>query len=143
MTDPIHILYVEDNVGDVHLMKEALAELRLRMCVHHVNNGEAALDFIARRAAYTAAPEVQAIVLDLNLPRTSGLEVLRELAAYPRATVPPIVVLTTAAREQDVRSAAADLPFRFLTKPLDFNEFLEMVTIIERYAREASSQPPA
>lgn len=136
MSEPIQLLYAEDNLGDVALMREAIAELGLALCLHQVGDGAAALAFLERRAPYVDAPAVVAMLLDLNLPRKSGLEVLQELAAGPRERVPPIVVLTTSAREQDLREAAGQLPFEFITKPIDFDEFLTVVTRIDAFARQ-------
>lgn len=126
-SDCLDILYAEDNPADFRLMEEALHELGVQHRLHRVVDGDQALSFLKRQGAYSRAPSVSITILDLNLPRKSGLELLRELAADPSFLGARIVVLTTAARERDVRVAAAPLTIHFMTKPMDFEDFVTMV----------------
>lgn len=132
MTAPVPFLYVEDNLADVGLMNEGLEELALPLAMHHVGDGELALAFLSTPPESTVP--VQFVLLDLNLPRLSGLEVLARLAERAPEAVPPIIVLTTSAREQDVRAAAKELRVHFVIKPLDFLDFLELLRRVSAYA---------
>ena len=122
-----HILYAEDNLPDVLLLREALVELNLDHHVHHVENGEDALAFLAREGTYQGAPTPSLLLLDLNLPRKNGFEVLAEIRQRGQPLPCPIAVLTTTAREQDARIAAAGVDFDFFIKPMDYDSFLAVV----------------
>lgn len=126
-SDQLDILYAEDNPADFLLMQEAFNQLGVQHRLHRVGDGDQALSFLQRRGAHSNAPPVSLTILDLNLPRKSGLELLRELATDPSFHGARIVVLTTAARERDVRLAAEPLTIDFMTKPMDFDSFLTMV----------------
>lgn len=126
-SDCLDILYAEDNPADFLLMQVAFDELGVQHRLHRVVDGDQALSFLQRRGAYSGAPPVSITILDLNLPRKSGLELLRDLAADPSFGGACIVVLTTAARERDVRVAADPLTIHFMTKPMDFEDFVTMV----------------
>ena len=123
------LLCVEDNPGDLRLLHEALEILNLPHHLHHAADGEAALTFL-RRAQAGQVPWPDAVLLDLNLPRKTGQEVLAELAADPRLRELRVIVLTTAARERNVISGQS-MPVHFLTKPLDFDEFIGVVQTID------------
>lgn len=122
-----HILYAEDNLPDVLLLREALLELNLDHYIHHVESGEDVLSFLARKGAYQEAPTPSLLLLDLNLPRKNGFEVLAELRQRSHPLPCPVAVLTTTAREQDARIAAAGVEFDFFIKPMDYDSFLTVV----------------
>lgn len=130
---PVEILLVEDNEGDVRLTREALREGHLRNILHVVGDGESALDFLYRRGEYAAATRPDLILLDLNLPRRDGREVLADIKRDPSLKRIPVVVLTTSRAEEDlVRSY--DLHANcFITKPVDFDQFIQVVKTIENF----------
>ena len=132
-TRPIEILLVEDEPGDVRLTVEALRTARVRNCIHTVEDGVEARDFLRRRPPYAAAPRPDLILLDLNLPRKDGREVLEELKADDRLKAIPVVVLTTSRAEQDVLRAYKLNANCYITKPVDFDQFLEVVRAIESF----------
>jgi CheY-like chemotaxis protein len=117
-------------LGDLRLLQEALEILNLPHHLHHAADGEAALTFL-RSAQEGRAPWPDAVLLDLNLPRKTGQEVLAEMAADPRLRQLRVIVLTTAARERDLIAGAQNIPVHFLTKPLDFDEFIGVVETID------------
>lgn len=124
------LLCVEDNPGDLRLLHEALEILQLPHHLHHAADGEAALTYL-RAAQAGTEPWPDAVLLDLNLPRKTGQEVLAELAADPRLRELRVIVLTTAARERDIIAGGQTMPVHFMTKPLDFDEFIGVVERID------------
>lgn len=131
MAERYHILCVEDNMADLGLLMEAFVELDLQHHLHHVLDGEQALAFLRREGEYHATVRPDFVLLDLNLPRKSGFEVLQELACDPSLRRLEVAVLTTTAREVDVRNAAGDMNVHFVTKPVDFDAFVEVVRRID------------
>jgi two-component system response regulator len=130
---PFEILLVEDNPSDVELVQEALAVWKSPTHLSTVDDGEKALDFLHRQAAYAGAPVPELILLDLNLPKKDGLEVLRVIKADNRLSMIPVVVLTTSDREHDVKKAYSMHANCYLTKPLEIDEFIEKVRSIEEF----------
>jgi two-component system, chemotaxis family, response regulator Rcp1 len=137
MNERHHILCVEDNMADLGLLMEAFVELDLKHHLHHVIDGEGAMSFLRREGQYEAEPRPQLLLLDLNLPRKSGFEVLFELSRDPSWRSLEIAVLTTTARESDVKRAAGDLHVHFITKPMDFDAFVDVVRRIDGIVCEA------
>lgn len=135
MTDaePIDILLVEDNPGDAHLTQEAFDESSIKNTVHTVTNGVQALDFLYTRGDYTDAPRPAIILLDLNLPRMNGDEVLEEIKADPDLRHIPIVVLTSSEAEDDIANAYDHYANAYLRKPVDPFEFIEMIKQLEEF----------
>jgi len=131
MTERYHILCVEDNMADLGLLMEAFVELELKHHLHHVIDGEQAMGFLRREGEYHSAPRPHVVLLDLNLPRKSGFEVLQEVSRDPALRQLEIAVLTTTARESDVRNSAGDMSVHFVTKPMDFDSFVEVVRWID------------
>jgi CheY-like chemotaxis protein len=130
---PIEILLVEDNPGDVRLTQEALKEGKVRNHLSVADDGAKALDFLFRRGPYTAAPRPDLILLDLNLPKLDGREVLRAIKADASLRGIPVVVLTTSQADEDIVKAY-DLHVNcYITKPLDLSRFLEVVKAIEDF----------
>ena len=130
---PIEILLVEDNPGDVRLTQEALKEGKVRNHLCVVDDGAKAVDYLFRRGPYAGAPRPDLILLDLNLPRMDGREVLRLIKAEASLRSIPIVVLTTSQADEDVVKAY-DLHVNcYITKPIDLSQFLNVVKAIEDF----------
>jgi len=130
---PIQILLVEDNDGDVFLTMEALKDAKIANSVHVVHDGVEALEFLRRQGKYATAPRPDLILLDLNLPRKDGRQVLREIKDDPSLRRIPVVILTTSKGEEDVLRAYDLHANCYITKPVDFNRFMEVVKSIEEF----------
>ena len=130
---PVEILLVEDNEGDVRLTREALREGHLRNRLHVVVDGERALDFLFRRGDYPDAPRPDLILLDLNLPRRDGREVLAEIKTDASLKRIPVVVLTTSRAEEDLVRMYDLHANCFISKPVDFDQFIQVVKTIENF----------
>ena len=127
------ILLVEDNPAEARLVQEALKEGRVAAKLFWAKDGLEALDFLYRRGQYTEAPRPDLILLDLNLPRLNGKEVLQQVKQDPALLNIPIVMLSTSSARQDVQDAYAAHANSFMTKPADFDKFMEMVKLIDAY----------
>jgi CheY-like chemotaxis protein len=132
-SQPVEILLVEDSPSDTELTVEALAGGKICNHLSLVEDGVEALDFLRRRGAYQNAPRPDLILLDLNLPRMNGREVLAEIKADDQLSAIPVVVLTTSQDEQDILHAYACHANCYITKPVDFQQFLEAVRAIENF----------
>jgi len=129
----IEILLVEDNPGDVRLTAEALKEGRVLNRMSTVPDGVEALDFLHKRGKYTDAPRPDIILLDLNLPRKDGREVLAEIKEDPDLRLIPVVVLTTSAAEEDILKTYQLHANCYITKPVDLDQFLKVTHLIEDF----------
>ncbi len=130
---PVEILLVEDNPGDVRLTLEAFREGRIRSHLSVVSDGVEALAFLRRERGYACAPRPDLILLDLNLPKKDGRDVLAEIKDEEQLKYIPIVVLTTSTAEKDILETY-DLPAsRYFTKPVDFGRFVGVVKLIEDF----------
>jgi CheY-like chemotaxis protein len=129
----VDVLLVEDDPGDVLMTKEAFEHYRLRNVLHVVTDGEQALQFLRRTGGYADAPRPGLILLDLNLPRLDGLEVLAELKADPVLKVIPVVILTTSQAQQDVLRSYALHANAYVSKPVDFETFMEVIRQIDNF----------
>ena len=130
---PLEILIVEDNPSDVELLKTAFREWRHRANLHVVADGEEALAWMFRKGAYTAAVQPDLILLDLNLPKRSGTDVLRTLKQTPELQHIPVVVLTTSDRSEDVSRAYQLHANCYLTKTIDMYEFFSKIRALEEF----------
>ncbi|UXI66820.1 response regulator [Tahibacter amnicola] len=130
---PVEILLVEDNEGDVRLTREALREGHFCNRLSVVGDGVHALDFLYRRPPYQEAPRPDLILLDLNLPRIDGREVLAEIKSDPSLRRIPVVVLTTSRAEEDLVRTYDLHANCFITKPVDFDQFIQVVKNIENF----------
>jgi two-component system, chemotaxis family, response regulator Rcp1 len=130
---PIEILLVEDNPGDVRLTREALKDAKVRNNLHVVDDGVKALAFLRRAPGYESAVRPDLILLDLNLPRMSGREVLQEIKSDPRLLQIPVVILTSSAAEQDIAKAYELHANCFITKPVDLDQFISVVRSLEDF----------
>jgi CheY-like chemotaxis protein len=136
-----HILVVEDNVEDSDLILEAFKDRGRNAVFSVVEDGEAALAFLRREGAHAEAARPDLILLDLNLPRKPGHEVLAELKSDPSLRRIPVIVLTTSSAGRDVL-ASYDLSANcYLTKPLELDEFLQVVRRIEEFWLETVTLP--
>ncbi|SFM95142.1 response regulator [Dokdonella immobilis] len=138
----VEILLVEDNAGDVRLTREALKEGRIRNRLHVVNDGEGALRFLRKQAEHADVPRPDLILLDLNLPRLDGREVLAEIKNDPSLKQIPVVVLTSSRAEKDLLSAYDQHANCFITKPVGFEDFMEVVRSIESFWLTIVILPP-
>jgi CheY-like chemotaxis protein len=130
---PIEILLVEDNPGDVRLTQESLRESKVRNHLHVAPDGVAALAFLRREGKYADAPRPDLILLDLNLPKKDGREVLAEIKADAGLKTIPVVVLTTSSAEQDVLRSYELQAASYITKPVDLEQFMTVVRSIEDF----------
>jgi len=138
MPDPtalevVDVLLVEDDDGDVLMTKEAFEYHKIRNRLHVVNDGEQALQFLRREGEYADAPRPGLILLDLNLPRRDGREVLAELKDDPELGVIPVVVLTTSEAEEDIIRSYRLHANAYVSKPVDFDRFIEVVRHIDNF----------
>ncbi|MFN8458849.1 MAG: response regulator [Anaerolineae bacterium] len=129
----IEILLVEDSQTDILMVREALAEAKLLNTIHVVRDGAAAMDFLHNMEPYTAAPRPDLILLDLNLPRKNGREVLAEIKADNRLKTIPVVVLTTSSAEEDIMSTYNLHANCYVVKPVGFDGFLKAVQAISHF----------
>ena len=139
---PLEILLVEDSPSDTELTVEALKEAKVRNHLSVVEDGVEALEFLRRQGPFAQAPRPDLIMLDLNLPRKDGREVLAEIKADPKLRTIPVVVLTTSRAEQDVLRAYELHANCYVTKPVGFEQFLEVVRSIENFWLVLVSLPP-
>jgi CheY-like chemotaxis protein len=130
---PIEILLVEDNSAEAELTMEVLNEGRICNRVHWLENGEQALAFLGRQPPYTDAPRPDLILLDLHMPRMSGLEVLALVKEHPDWRRIPIVIMTSSNDEKDVVSAYNRHANCYITKPIDIDQFMAAVRSIEDF----------
>ena len=130
---PIEILLVEDDPGDILITTEALEQSKLMNNLHTVENGEEAVAFLRREGEYVDAVRPDLILLDLNLPRRDGREVLAEIKADPELRRIPVVVLTTSAAEEDVLRSYDLHANAYITKPVDFANFVNVVRQVDDF----------
>lgn len=139
---PIAILLVEDNPGDVRLTQEALKEGKVRNDMYVVNDGFEALAFLRKTGDYANTRRPDLILLDLNLPKKGGLEVLAEIKADEELKRIPVVVLTTSQAEQDVMRSYNLHANAYVNKPVDLEQFITVVKSIEDFWLEIVKLPP-
>ncbi len=130
---PIEILLVEDNPGDIRLTKEALKDARVGNNLHVTMDGVEALAFLRKQGKHASAPRPDLILLDLNLPKKNGREVLEEIKAEDALRHIPVVILTTSQAEQDVVESYRLRANAYVTKPVDLDQFLKVVGSIEQF----------
>ncbi|HVS54586.1 MAG TPA: response regulator [Opitutaceae bacterium] len=139
---PIVILMAEDNATDIMLTKEALVHAKLLNTLHVVEDGIECLDFLHRRGKHAKAPVPDLILLDLNMPRKNGQEVLAEIKADPKLKHIPVVILTTSKTEEDVVKAYGLHANCYVIKPVDFDVFAEVVRSIQQFWFSVVTLPP-
>jgi CheY-like chemotaxis protein len=129
----VDVLLVEDDEGDVLMTREAFEHFKIRNTLHVVSDGEQALQFVRRTGDYADAPTPGLIMLDLNLPRRGGLEVLSDLKSDPDLRVIPVVILTTSQAEEDIVRSYSLHANAYVTKPVDFDRFIDVVRQIDNF----------
>lgn len=139
---PIEILMVEDNPGDVRLTMEALRDTKIRNNLSIVTDGAEALSFLRQEGEYAQAPRPDLILLDLNIPKKGGHEVLGEIKADQDLTRIPVVILTTSRDEQDILKTYNMHANCYITKPVDLDQFVRVVQSIESFWLTIVRLPP-
>lgn len=139
---PIEILLVEDNPGDVRLTQEAVREAKIRNTLNVVNDGEQAIAYVRRQGEFADRPRPDLILLDLNLPRKDGREVLQDLKSDPDLHRIPVVVLTSSAAEQDILRTYDLYANAYVTKPVDLEQFMHVVSSIQDFWLNIVKLPP-
>ena len=140
---PIEILMVEDSAPDVLLTREALTDAKVRNRLHVVEDGLLAMAFLRRRPPFQDAPRPDLVLLDLNLPKMDGREVLVEIKGDDELKTIPVVVLTTSKAEEDILRAYRAHANCFIRKPVDFAKFSDVVRVVENFWFTVVSLPPA
>ena len=130
---PIDILLVEDDPADVLMTQEAFEHHKIRNTLHVVSDGVEALRFVRREPPYEDVPRPGLILLDLNLPKKDGREVLAEIKADPQLRTIPVVILTTSEAEEDILRSYSLHANAYVTKPVDFDRFVEVVRQIDDF----------
>jgi two-component system response regulator len=139
---PAEILLVEDNPGDVELTRVALEDAKLLNTLHVVSDGVAAIAFLRRQPPYAKAPRPDLILLDLNLPKKDGREVLAEIKNDESLRIIPVIVLTTSKTDEDILRSYKLNANCYVTKPVDFNGFAAVVRSIQEFWFSVVVLPP-
>jgi chemotaxis family two-component system response regulator Rcp1 len=130
---PIEILLVEDSPGDVRLTREALRDAKVQNTLHVASDGIEAISYLWRQGIHADAPRPDLILLDLNLPRKSGREVLEEIKLDPSLKSIPVVILTTSSAEEDILRSYQLHANCYITKPVDLDQFMKVVKTIDNF----------
>lgn len=138
----INILLVEDNPGDARLAQEALNESKLNNQLYHVEDGIEAMDFLNKQEPFADKPTPDLILLDLNLPRKDGREVLAEIKNDKKLRTIPVVILTTSSAEEDILKSYGLHANCYITKPLDLDQFIKVVRSVEDFWLSIVKLPP-
>ncbi|MET7689197.1 response regulator [Streptomyces sp. NPDC005483] len=131
--NPIDVLLVEDDPGDELMTREAFEDNKIGNTLHVVRDGEEALDFLYRRGDHAEAPQPDLILLDLNLPKYDGRQVLEKIKSDPELAHIPVVVLTTSAAEEDILRSYKLHANAYVTKPVDLDQFIAAVRQIDDF----------
>lgn len=131
--ESIHILLVDDNATDLMIMAEAFNNAFLGPVLHTAKNGEEAMAFLRHANGYENTPRPDLIILDLNMPRKNGHEVLAEIKSDPLLLRIPVIILTTSQAPEDVNRAYAEHANCYIRKPVDFDEFEKVMSLIENF----------
>ena len=138
----IEILLVEDNPGDARLTREALSQSKVSNNLHHARDGEEAMRFLRREGQFANAPTPDLVLLDLNLPRRDGREVLEDVKRDPLLKHIPIVILTSSEAEEDILRSYRLHANCFITKPVDLEQLTKVVQAIEQFWFTLVKLPP-
>lgn len=130
---PIEVLLVEDDPGDELMTREAFEDNKIRNTLHVVRDGQEALDFLYRRGGHADAPRPDLILLDLNLPKYDGRQVLEQIKQDPELSLIPVVVLTTSSAEEDILRSYKLHANAYVTKPVDLDQFIAAVRQIDEF----------
>jgi CheY-like chemotaxis protein len=138
----VDVLLVEDDPGDVLMTKEAFEHYRIRNNLHVVGDGEQAMNFLRKSGGYADVPRPGLVLLDLNLPRRNGLEVLAEMKADADLLSIPVVVLTTSQAEEDILRSYSLHANAYISKPVDFERFIDVIRQIDDFFLTLVKLPP-
>ena len=141
-TSPVEILLIEDNPGDVRLTQEALKESKVLNILNVVNDGVEALEFLRQEGKYEKAKRPDLILLDLNLPKKDGREVMEDIKSDENLKRIPVVVMTTSKAEEDIERMYSRHANCYITKPIDFEQFILVVKAIEEFWLTIVKLPP-
>ncbi|ATY99440.1 MULTISPECIES: response regulator [Streptomyces] len=130
---PIEVLLVEDDPGDELMTREAFEDNKIRNTLHVVRDGQEALDFLYRRGDHAGAPRPDLVLLDLNLPKYDGRQVLEQIKGDPELALIPVVVLTTSSAEEDILRSYKLHANAYVTKPVDLDQFIAAVRQIDEF----------
>ena len=130
---PIEVLLVEDDPGDELMTREAFEDNKIRNRLHVARDGEEALDFLYRRGVHTHAPPADLILLDLNLPKYDGRQILEKIKSDPELSHVPVVILTTSSSEEDILRSYRLHANAYVTKPVDLDQFIAAVRQIDDF----------
>jgi len=139
---PIEILLVEDNPGDARLTLEALSMSKVKNSLHRVADGEQAMEFLRRQGGFAEVPTPDLILLDLNLPRRDGREVLEDIKSDPGLKHIPVVILTSSQADEDIIGSYQRHANCFITKPVDLEQLTTVVQGIEQFWFALVKLPP-
>ncbi len=131
--DKPRILLVEDNPGDIRLTQEALKESNSPILLDVVTDGEQAIDFLFRRNKFSESVRPNIILLDINLPKKNGIEVLKEIKSNDSLKKIPVIMLTTSDADHDITKAYSLYANSYIIKPVDFDDFARVIKLIENY----------
>ncbi|MGL6343667.1 MAG: response regulator [Waterburya sp.] len=138
----LDILLCEDNLGDVYIITNALQESQIKYNLNHVINGEAAMAYLQQQGDYLAVSRPDLVLLDLNLPKKPGFEVLQAIKSDPKLKAIPVIILTSSKAEQDILKCYQHYASCFVTKPFDFEEFSSTIKKIENFWLNLVQLPP-
>jgi CheY-like chemotaxis protein len=130
---PAEVLLAEDNENDVELTRQGFKRCKLVLNLHHVKDGEDCMAFLRKQGKYSSAPTPDLLLLDLNMPRMDGREVLAEMVADETLSAIPVVVLTTSAQDEEILKMYKMRCSSYIVKPVDFEQFLHVVRSIAEY----------
>lgn len=133
MKKEVNILLVEDNEGDILLTLEALKEAKIHNEINVIKDGDAALDYLHKRGKYENAESPDLILLDINLPKMDGIEVLSHIKSDEQLMVIPVVMLTTSESEKDIFESYQSHANCYITKPVNFENFMEVIQTIKDF----------
>ena len=139
---PIHILLVEDNAGDVLLIKEAFEEARIINEISTVGNGEAAINFLEKLEPYQESESPDLILLDINMPRKNGIEVLDHIKKSEVLRQIPVIMLTTSSDDNDILKSYQSHANCYITKPVNMDDFMDTISKIEAFWVQLVKLPP-
>lgn len=140
--ETVDILLVEDNPGDIRLTEKAFKDAHVKNDIHTVRRGGEVLDFLHQRGDFKHAVRPDTVLLDLNLPGRNGKEVLEEIRATPKLKPIPVIVLTSSTADEDIIKSCAKHANAFLTKPVDADEFVDLVRSISEFWIQIVQLPP-
>ena len=141
MSDAVDVLLVEDDLADVLMVEEALQAWRIPTSLHVANDGIEATEFLRRQGRYEHAPRPAFVLLDLNMPRKDGFEVLTEVKNDRELAIIPIVVFSTSSAPEHIKRSYSSHANAYVVKPSDFDDFAEVVREIDRFYTQVVAQP--